>query len=237
MKFERPMLLLYAHRTHGPEVWESERVGKYPGVTRRSKVMFILGEVLDPLQQLPLNAPMYEEDKSIDDRIVGGHTQPWFMMTGSLEASCRTCRLKTSCRWRTPLLSFHLHCIVVHFWTCNIGLHTQEHTGIRLSVNDEEDRTDVETSEDKTMLKRQKKLDEIEIEQVGRNSLPIRDEREIFHKLMSWPAQDEKALVDYTKVRHEGGEKSAMFGFRYHPKAYDNAKTVYGLTALKHARV
>ena len=29
MKFERPMLLLYAHRTHGPEVWESERVGKY----------------------------------------------------------------------------------------------------------------------------------------------------------------------------------------------------------------
>ena len=26
MKFERPMLLLYAHRTHGPEVWESDRV-------------------------------------------------------------------------------------------------------------------------------------------------------------------------------------------------------------------
>ena len=235
MKFERPMLLLYAHRTHGPEVWESERVGKYPGVTRRSKVMFILGEVLDPLQQLPLNAPMYEEEQLdrrphrwwpysavVHDDWIARGILPNMQIEDILPLENTPAFIPSPLHRRSLLDMQH--------WV------TSEGTGILVSVNDKEDRTGVETSEDKTMVERQEKLDTIErnIEQVGHNSLPIRNEREIFDKLMSWPAQDEKALVDYTKVRHEGGEKSAMFGFRYRiPKRTTMLQTVYGLTALE----
>jgi hypothetical protein len=233
MKFERPMLLLYAHRIHGPEVWESERVGKYPGVTRRSKVMFILGEVLDPLQQLPLNAPMYEEEQLdrrphrwwpysavVHDDWIARGILPNMQIEDILPLE-NTPAFTPSPLHRRSLLD-------MQHWV------TPEGTGIRVSVNDEEDRTDVETSEDKTMLQRQEKLDKINIEQVRHKSLQITKERKIFAKLMSWPAQDEKVLVDYTKVRHEGGEKSAMFGFRYRiPKRTIMLQTVYGLTALE----
>jgi len=195
--------------------------------------MFILGEVLDPLQQLPLNAPMYEEEQLdrrphrwwpysavVHDDWIARGILPNMQIEDILPLE-NTPAFTPSPLHRRSLLD-------MQHWV------TPEGTGIRVSVNIEEDRTDVETSEDKTMLKRQKKLDEIEIEQVGRNSLPIRDEREIFDNMMSWPAQDEKALVDYTKVRHEGGEKSAMFGFRYRiPKRTTMLQTVYGLTALE----
>ena len=235
MKFERPMLLLYADRTHGPEVWESERIGKYPGVTRRSKVMFILGEVLDPLQQIPLDAPMYEEEQLdrrphrwwpysavVHDDWIARGILPNMQVEDILPLENTPAFIPSPLHRRSLLDMQH--------WV------TSEGTGILVSVNDKEGRTGVETSEDKTMLERQEKLDNIEknIEQVGHNSLPIRKEREIFAKLMSWPAQDEKALVDYTKVRHEGGEKSAMFGFRYRiPKRTTMLQTVYGLTALE----
>jgi hypothetical protein len=235
MKFERPMLLLYADRTHGPEVWESERIGKYPGVTRRSKVMFILGEVLDPLQQIPLDAPMYEEEQLdrrphrwwpysavVHDDWIARGILPNMQVEDILPLENTPAFIPSPLHRRSLLDMQH--------WV------TSEGTGILVSVNDEEGRTGVETSEDKTMLERQEKLDNIErnIEQVGHNSLPIRNEREIFDKLMSWPAQDEKALVDYTKVRHEGGEKLAMFGFRYRiPKRTTMLQTVYGLTALE----
>jgi hypothetical protein len=233
MKFERPMLLLYAHRTHGPEVWESERVGKYPGVTRRSKVMFILGEVLDPLQQLPLNAPVYEEEQLdrrphrwwpysavVHDDWIARGILPNMQIEDILPLENTPAFIPSPLHRRSLLDMQH--------WV------TPEGTGIRVSVNGEEPRTDVETSEDKTMLQRQEKLDKINIEQVKHKSLRITKERKSFAKLMSWPAQDEKALVDYTKVRHEGGEKSAMFGFRYRiPKRATMLQTVYGLTALE----
>jgi hypothetical protein len=233
MKFERPVLLLYAHRTHGPEVWESERVGKYPGVTRRSKVMFILGEVLDPLQQLPLNAPMYEEEQ-LDRR-----PHRWWPYSAVVHDDWIARGILPNMQIEdilplenTPAFipsPFHRRSLLdMQHWV------TPEGTGILVSVNDEEARTDVETSEDKTMLQRQEKLDKINIEQLRHKSLQITKERKIFAKLMSWPAQNEKALVDYTKVRHEGGEKSAMFGFRYRiPKRATMLQTVYGLTALE----
>ena len=202
--------------------------------------MFILGEVLDPLQQLPLNAPMYEREREREEQL-DRRPHRWWPYSAVVHDDWIARGILPNMQIEdilplenTPaFIPSPLHrrsLLDMQHWV------TSEGTGILVSVNDKEDRTGVETSEDKTMVERQEKLDTIErnIEQVGHNSLPIRNEREIFDKLMSWPAQDEKALVDYTKVRHEGGEKSAMFGFRYRiPKRTTMLQTVYGLTALE----